>query len=39
MAIKKGDLIIVAPGAEAKIEDGDTLIILSNNESLAKLPE
>ncbi|KJS83649.1 MAG: hypothetical protein JM58_12290 [Peptococcaceae bacterium BICA1-8] len=40
MAIKKkGDLVIVAPGAEATIEENDVLIIVSSNDALAKLPE
>jgi K+/H+ antiporter YhaU regulatory subunit KhtT len=39
MAIKKKDTIIVAPGADALIEEDDTLVLLSKNEALAKLPE
>ncbi len=37
MTIKKEDSIIVAPGADSLIEESDTLIIITNNEALAKL--
>ncbi|MFZ5946005.1 MAG: potassium channel family protein [Bacillota bacterium] len=39
MAIKKGESIIVAPGADAYIEGKDILIIVSKSEILARLPE
>jgi len=40
MAIKKkGETVIVAPGADATIEENDVLIIVSSNDALAKLPE
>ncbi|MFZ5946001.1 MAG: potassium channel family protein [Bacillota bacterium] len=40
MAIKKrGENIIVAPGADATIEENDILIIVSRNDALAKLSE
>ncbi|MFZ7102688.1 MAG: potassium channel family protein [Peptococcaceae bacterium] len=37
MAIKKGERIVVAPGADAGIEDGDLLVIIGENNMLAKL--
>jgi len=39
LAIKKNETIIVAPGASAVIEPGDALIIISDSESLKKLPD
>lgn len=39
MAVKRKDNILVAPGADCRIEEQDTLIIISHNEALARLPE
>lgn len=39
LAIKRGESIIVAPGADAKIEDNDALIVLGHNDCLRRLPE
>jgi len=39
MAIKKGNKILVAPGADARIDEKDILIIVSKKDALAKLPE
>jgi len=39
MAIKKGTHILVAPGADAVIEENDILIIVSKKDAIAKLPE
>lgn len=39
MAIKKEDAIIVAPGADERIEEKNVVIIVGKNEDLAKLPE
>ncbi len=37
MAIKKGDEVIVSPGADEVIEEGDLLIVISENKALAHL--
>jgi trk system potassium uptake protein len=39
MAIKRGDTIIVAPGAESLIEGNDILVVVSQVKALDKLPE
>lgn len=39
MAIKRGDTIIIAPGAEALIQGKDILVVVSHEKALAKLPE
>lgn len=39
LAIKKNDTIVVAPGADSKVEKGDALILLGHNKVLSKLPE
>lgn len=39
LAIKKTSEIIVAPGADSRIEAQDTLIIIGENERLENLPE
>lgn len=39
LAINREDTIVVAPGAQEKIEENDALIILGHNESLNQLPE
>ncbi|GAB6171822.1 TrkA family potassium uptake protein [Paradesulfitobacterium aromaticivorans] len=39
IAIKKAGEIVIAPGAEAKIEEQDILVIVSKTEALGKLPE
>lgn len=39
MAIKNDDSINVAPGAEARIEQKDILVVVSSNEALGELPE
>ncbi|MHB8126060.1 MAG: potassium channel family protein [Desulfitobacteriaceae bacterium] len=38
MAIKRGDEIIVAPGAGSIIKDRDILVIVGKNKALSKLP-
>ena len=37
MAIKKGDKIVVAPGADAKIEENDLLIVLGEKENVNRI--
>lgn len=37
LAIKKGDTIVVAPGADAKIEENDAIIAVGRNEVLDRL--
>lgn len=39
MAIKRGDSIIVAPGADSRIEPNDILVVISHVKDLDKLPE
>ncbi len=39
LAIKKNDTIVVAPGADSKVDKGDALILLGHNNVLSKLPE
>jgi len=39
VTIKKPSEVVVAPGAEALIEQGDTLVVISRYEDLAKLPD
>lgn len=39
MAIKKAGDIVIAPGAEAKLEEKDILVVVSKTEALGKLPE
>ena len=39
MAIKHGNTIDVAPGADAKLESKDVLVVISDNEALTKLPD
>lgn len=39
MTIKKPAEVVVAPGADALIEQGDTLVVISRYEDLARLPE
>lgn len=38
MAIKRGDSVIVAPGADTYLEEKDLLILVCKNETLAKFP-
>lgn len=39
ITMKKGDDVLVAPGADARIDAKDVLVILGKNNDLAKLPE
>lgn len=39
MAIKHGDAIEVAPGADAKLEMKDILVVISDNEAFTNLPD
>lgn len=39
MAIKRGEAIIIAPGAESRVEGKDILVIMSHIKALDKLPE
>ena len=39
LAIKRGSDIIVVPGPEEKLYDGDILVALGSNEDLAKLSD
>ncbi len=39
MAIKRGDNIIIAPGAESRVESKDILVIVSHIKALDKLPQ
>ena len=40
VAIKKGaDQIIIAPGANAIVEEGDILVVVCNKKALSKLPD
>jgi trk system potassium uptake protein len=39
MAIKHSNTINIAPGAEARLEKMDILVVISDREGLAKLPE
>jgi len=38
LAIKKEDTVVVAPGADSRIEEKDALIILGHKDTLARLP-
>lgn len=37
LAIKKGDTVVVAPGADAKVEENDAIIAVGRNEVLDRL--
>lgn len=39
MAIKRGEKIIVAPGADAEINEGDLLIIIGSNKAITKFED
>lgn len=39
IAVKKADNVVIAPGAEARIEEKDILVIVSKTEALGGLPE
>lgn len=39
IAIKKANNVVIAPGAEARIEEQDILVIVSKTEALGRLPE
>jgi trk system potassium uptake protein TrkA len=39
LAVKKEEEVLVAPGAEARLEENDVLIVIGKNEDLTKLPE
>lgn len=39
MAIRNGDTVDVAPGADARIQEKDILVVVSRNKAIEKLPE
>lgn len=39
MAIKNRDKVDVAPGADARIQENDILVVVSSNKAIEKLPE
>jgi len=39
LAVRKEEAVIVAPGAEDKLDENDVIIVIGKNEDLTKLPE